>query len=34
MGKEPVKFLDETLLETIKTRLKALAQQDEMQTHK
>lgn len=31
---EPVKFLDETLLEAIKTRLKALAQQDEMQTHK
>lgn len=30
---EPVKFLDETLLENIKNRLKALAQQDEMQTH-
>lgn len=30
---EPVKFLDETLLENIKKRLKALAQQDEMQTH-
>ena len=31
---EPVKFLDKALLDDIKTRLKGLAQQDEMQTHK